>query len=61
MNLTRTFGAWLFDVRIGRTTDWSRLARLAPVIQLDRRLQQPNHSTPVTIATVAAMQSPAMP
>jgi hypothetical protein len=22
MSLTRTFGAWLLDVRIGRTTNW---------------------------------------
>jgi hypothetical protein len=38
MNPTPTFGAWLFDVRIGRTTDPPGLVRLAPVIHLDRRL-----------------------
>ena len=43
-NPTPTFGAWLFGVRIGRTADSSAL--LAAVIQLDRRLQQPNHSYP---------------
>ena len=44
MNPTPTRGVWLFDVRIGRTHDCSVLVRMAPVIQLDRRLQQPYHS-----------------
>ena len=30
MNPTRTFGAWLFDVRIGRTTNWPGLVRRSP-------------------------------
>jgi 2-methylcitrate dehydratase PrpD len=33
MNPIRTFEAWLFGVRIGRTSDWSGLVRLAPVVQ----------------------------
>jgi hypothetical protein len=28
---TRTFGVWLFDVRVGRTNDWAGF-RLAPII-----------------------------